>query len=285
MAATSPRPRSSNSRNTLIGGIIALLVLIGVALLVLWVLDERREEGQGIVGGEHPQTVSEVLANPAVFYGENVIVSGSVQEIVSPMAFVITDPQWAEGEAELLVIAPPPPAVAEGTLHEDLYAEDVVQVTGVLQQYESATIQEQLGADAQLQGLEAYEGRPVLVGEISGLTPRMVTGEGGQASVDDVLSNPADYIDERVTISSSISDVLSEQVFVLEGGLLVIDASGELAETALQAAQDIQVSGLVREMQDPGTVAADYGIDLDANQVAGYEGQPVLIGESITIVR
>jgi hypothetical protein len=285
VAATSPQPRSTNNRNTLIGGILALLILVGVALLVLWLLDERREEGQGIVPGDQPNTVSEVLANPAVFYGENVIVSGSVVEIVGPMAFVITDPQWAGGEAELLVIAPPPPAIAQGTLEEDLYAEDVVQVTGVLHQYEPATIQQEIGADAPLQGLEEYQGRPVLVGEISALTPRMVTGEGGQVSVDDVLSNPSDYYDDRVTVSSGVSEVISEQAFVLEGGLLVIDASGELAETALQGAQDVQVSGLVREMQNTGVIAAEYGIELDHGQLAEYQGQPVLIGEVITIVR
>jgi hypothetical protein len=290
MAASSPRPagRSNNNRNTLVGGIIALLVIIGAVLLVLWILDERREEGQGIINGGQPQTVSEVLANPAAFYGENIIVSGEVHQIVNPLAFVITDPIWAEGEAELLVIAPAPPAAAEGAIDETLYAEDVVQVTGVLHQYDAELIARELGAtveELQMQDLAEFEGRSVLIGEISGLTPRITTGDGSQASVNDIMSDPSDYYDERVIVSAEVTEVLSEQAFVLDGNLLVIDATGEVTQGAFEAASEIQVSGIVRQLDDPATVAGEYGVTLDATQVQQYQGGPVLVGEVITIMR
>lgn len=290
MAATEPRPRRSwgSNRGSLVGGIIALLVIIGVALLILWILDNRREEGEGILGGSQPQTVSELTANPSSFYGEDVIVSGEVSEILNPFAFVITDPVVRNGQTQLLVIAPAPPASAEGAVDETLSAQDVVQVAGVLHEYEPGLIERELGAtsaELDLQSLEGFEGQSVLIGEISSLTPAVTSGDGEQASVDEIMSNPSDYYDDQVIVSAEVADVISDQAFVLEGGLLVVDATGQLTEQAFEATTEIQVSGVVRELNDPATVAEEHDITLDASEVEQYQGGPVLIGEVITIIQ
>lgn len=290
MAATEPRPRRSwsGNRNSIFGGIIAVLIIVGVALLALWILENRRDDGESLLGGNQPQTVSEVLSDPAASYGQNIIVSGEVQEIVNPIAFIISDPIWTEGGSELLVIAPAPSAAAEGALDETLYADAVVQVTGVLHQYDATLVEQQLGAtveELQLEALQRYEGQPVLIGELSGLTPRVTAGDGTQASVDEIMSNPAGYFEERVVLSGEVTQVLSDHAFVLDGNLLVLDATGEVTQQAFEASTELQVSGVVRELSDPSALSREYDIALDTTQIEQYQGEPVLIGEVITIVR
>ncbi len=137
--------------------VIALIIGVIVALFAFLVDDDAAAPGRGVA-------VSTVLANPEVFYDEeDVTVSGEVNRILSPFAYTIGGAEF--GDQELLVVGPPPAAVAERTEERPLFRRDIVQVTGELRPSATEAAEAEIDADLPDEQVAEFAGQPVLLAE------------------------------------------------------------------------------------------------------------------------
>ncbi|MBD0336076.1 MAG: hypothetical protein ICV62_11355 [Cyanobacteria bacterium Co-bin13] len=112
---------------------------------------------------EQPDATAEQQApadSPEQLVGQTVVVNGEVNQVYGPNAFSMqAEDTFATNEEVLvLVTGGETPALAEG---------ETVQLTGEVQQFDAAAIQEQYGADLDQtlvsQLADEYEGRPVII--------------------------------------------------------------------------------------------------------------------------
>jgi hypothetical protein len=248
-------------------GMLGLFLVVGVVLVILlWQDDE-------VTTTPVNTTVGEVHQDPQAFMNERVIVSGEVSEILTPFAYVIGGEAFVGG-GELLVVGPPP-AVATGDLVDDeIYPQDIIQVSGEIREFDRAELEEEWDAEFPEEIFIGREGQPVLVGETITLTQRVQTAEVDIVDVGEILDEPDDYIGEAVRVDAEVTEVFTQRIFIMGDGLIVIDETGVVAETALAEGGRVEVAGEVREFDQD----VFLGEDLSA-----YEGNPVLHAEFIQI--
>jgi len=267
----TPTPRGGGAAGLtlpIVFGAGALLLLLGLALgFLLWRDDEE------IFGTREETTVGSIAQDPQSWVGERVIVSGEVSQILTPNAYVLGGEQFVGG-GELLVIGAPPVAGNVPTVEDEVYPQDIVQVSGEVREFNRAELEEEWGADFPAEAFEGREGQPVLVGEVFSVIQRVQDADAEMVDVADILDDPNEYAGERVSVADQISAVYSERVFILGDGLIVIDTTDVVAETALVEGANIEVAGDIGEFDQ-----AD--LDEDLSQ---YEGNPVLHAELIQIL-
>lgn len=250
-------------------GIIAILLIIAVVLAVLlW-----QDDDLGLGEGPDQTTVGEIHENSDEWIGEQVIVSGEVSQVLTPFAYVIGGEQFVDG-GELLVIGAPPAAGEIGTVDEEVFPQDIVQVSGEVVEFNRAEMEEEYEIEFPAEAFEGREGEPALIGEAVGITQRIRDADAEIVETDTVLDDPDEYVGETVSVSGTITDVLSERVFVVGDGLVVIDTTGVVAETALVEGGRIEASGEISEFDE-----AEFEED-----VSEYEGNPVMHAEIIQII-
>lgn len=249
-------------------GLLGIALIVGIVLLVLLWRDDE------VTTAPENTTVGAVTQNPQEFMGQQVIVSGEISEILTPLAYVIGGEAFVGG-GELLVVGPPPAAGSTALIEEDeVYPQDIIQVSGEIREFNRAELEEEWGADFPEEVFTGREGEPVLIGETITLTQRVQAAETDLADVSDILDNPEEFHGEVVSVEGEITDVFSERVFVLEDGLIVIDETGVVAETALLEGGRVEVTGEVREFDEDALLGED---------ISAYDGNPVLHAELIQI--
>ncbi|MDP9374472.1 MAG: hypothetical protein M3Q65_18885, partial [Chloroflexota bacterium] len=97
-----------------------------------------------------PVALDAIVADPGEFYGRRVTVSGRVNRVIGPNAFLLNDGVLVAGTAERVPSA-------------SLRAGDVVQVTGLLRQFDPAAFERAIGADLEDSLLAAWRGRPAIL--------------------------------------------------------------------------------------------------------------------------
>lgn len=254
--------------------VIALIIGVIVALFAFFVDDDAAAPGRGVA-------VSTVLANPEVFYDEeDVTVSGEVNRILSPFAYTIGGAEF--GDQELLVVGPPPAAVAERTEERPLFRRDIVQVAGELRPFEIEAVEAEIDDDLPDEQVADFAGQPVLLADSTVLTPRSPVVRGVPVSVADVLEDPAQWQDENVIISGRVARVLEPGLFVLEGEeeeeLAVIDGTGAVTERAVAEAEIVQVTGPVVPFEQLAET------DLVATPPAELAGMTTVVAEIIRVI-
>ncbi len=98
-----------------------------------------------------PELYGDLFTDPGVFLGDDVTVSGEVLEVIDPRAFRIAGPRAGDS---LLVVSAPPHGVKE---------DEVVKVTGQLDELELLRIEEELDTDLDDDVFDPYEGDYVVV--------------------------------------------------------------------------------------------------------------------------
>jgi hypothetical protein len=254
--------------------VVALVIGVIVAIFAFLVDDDAAVPGRGVA-------VSTVLANPEVYYDEeDVTVSGEVNRILSPFAYTIGGEEF--GDQELLVVGPPPAAVAERTEERPLFRRDIVQVAGELRPFEIEALEAEIDADLADEQLAEFVGQPVLLAESTVLAPRSPVVRGVPVSVADVLEDPARWQDENVIISGRVAQVIGPGFFVLEGedgeGLAVLDGTGAVTERAVAEADVVQVMGPVVPFEQL------VETELVATPPAELEGMTTVVAEVIRII-
>lgn len=210
-------------------------------------LVEDEAVDEGVLGGTF-QEQSESLVD------QTVTVSATVTEIVSDSAIRI----GASTDDSLLVIGVGTPLADLGldpfdeTLVED---ERVVQVTGTVRRYDPVEFTEEFGED--FDGLyEESEGQNVIVAD----------------SIDTLTG-------EEVTVAGEVSEIISDVAFRLAGvgwDVLILDSG----QAAAEEGEAVQVTGTVRRFEIV-TIEEEFGTDLDDELYTDFEGQLVLVADSI----
>ena len=253
-----------------------LLVVTAVLAVLLW-----NDDDQALGDAPEQATVAEVAENPQEYIGELVTVSGEVSEILTPFSYVLGGEQFVGGE-ELLVVGPPPAATTEDAGIErdiEVYPQDIVQITGEVREFDRAELEEEWEADFPPEAFDEYEGEAVLIGDLVSLTQRIRPAEADLVDAEEIMEDPESYYGEQAVVTEDVTAVYSERVFSVEDGLIVIDETGELAETALEEGVNVEVSGEIVPFDEADVSGADLG-DLEGNPVMRAEFIQILESDS-----
>lgn len=118
-------------------------------------------------------------------------------------------------------------------------------------------------------------------------------GVNGTAEVDDTLEaitdNPSAYVGQQVTVDGDVNVVLNDQAFTIanetmtdDDEVLVINA-GQVDPATLQEDTEVRVTGEVVQFTQ-ADVEQQYGLDLDEQLTAEFEGRPAIVAQSIQTV-
>ncbi len=194
--------------------------------------------------------------------GKTVTVSGEVEEVISPQAFIIEGDRFFN-DPELLVL---------NLSGSPIVNDSNIQVTGTVRQFLKPEIERDFGLNLAPELAAKFTDKLVLVATALTLTP-----EPGE-----VAEEPAPFIGKNVTISGKVANVIAPNLFTLDdqeliGGkeLLVVGNAG-----AINKGQTARVTGSIRKL-----VAADLDIKLQPRLIAEYEGKAAAIARSIEIVK
>jgi hypothetical protein len=269
---------------------------------------------EGAADGAEGISFSEIADNPEQWIGQQVTVRGNLDDLVGQRSFTLTEPGL--GADSFLVVAQGADTIPT---EEPIFGEqgagagEWVQVTGMVQRYDLAAVEEDIGFDLQDDLFAAYtqEDLVIVASSINVIGDQALPGqeEGEAAQVGDqvgdaedmagmltvaqIMEDPEQYIGQQVTITANAEEIIGERAFKLDeddalaGGidndLLVIGAAAnepQFDEGILNEEQ-VTVTGTLR-MFNREQLGADLGYDLDADTFADWEGQPVLVAESVT---
>lgn len=193
----------------------------------------------------------------AQLLGQNVTVSGEVDEVVDEGAFRVGGDDLGGDSA--LVLSQSGSFDDLGTdVNEGLVEDDtVVQVTGTVREFDLAAFEEEFGVDYDDELYEEFEGEVVIVA--------------------DQVSTLAG---ESLTIAGEVSALVSTVAFQLAGaGWTVVVLDAQQAEVS--RGDYVQVTGTVRQL-DIAELEEEFGTDLDDALYDAYAGDLVLVAENVT---
>jgi len=111
------------------------------------------------------------------------------------------------------------------------------------------------------------------------------TAQEENVTSEDVARDTSAVVGEEITIRNTVESTVGDESFVMETEagepILVVNATGQ-AFRIPDLTIPIQVTGLVEQFA-ADAVGQEYGIELDTELYADYEGQPVVIAESIAL--
>jgi hypothetical protein len=112
----------------------------------------------------------------------------------------------------------------------------------------------------------------------------------GNVTLDDITENPETYFGQTVTVEGGIDEVRSEQAFTIASStlvdaneVLVVSATGQAFDAALEAEQPVRVTGELREFV-LAEIERDFDLTLDPELEAEFEGQPVIVASSVEVI-
>jgi len=218
----------------------ALIAVLGILLVgaLAWALIATFADEES-AGPEAGISLSDLASDPEGLFGSRVVVSGEVSDVVGGeeaalpagatpgRGFVIGD----VGQSVLVVGT----RVAQLTAlsgDEDLAEGDVVQVTGMVREFDLAALEEDLGADLADDAFAPFEDRPVLVASAVDLVPTTARRQGEQVmlSADELTDSPSEYLAQRITVRDFAvgepDDILSPRAATLDDDVLIVGGSG-----------------------------------------------------------
>lgn len=288
-------------------GIGALFLMFSAAVLLASCGEEQSAEENPAetapAANEDPESagqaigvsVADIVDNPSEFYGKTLTVSGLVSEVVAPNAVTIGGSGAFEEEL-LIVSAQPLPQLAEGE-EVEIVADDLIQATGTLQEFQISEFEEGLDTQFDDQLFATYEGEPALQASSVALTPQQGGGstvqQGIQASIPTIVDDPTEFYGSTTTVTGVVAQTIEPNAFVITDqetaseaapedlaaeGLLVV--SGDNAAPNLTESQTVQVSGTVQEF-DLATFEQELGADLNDELYTAWDGRPAILANSI----
>ena len=250
-------------------------------------------------------TIADITGDPAAYLGQTVAVAGEVEEVIGPNAFSLDEDALLDGgiDNDLLVVS----AIPELPLLKTEGIEDKrLMVVGPVRNFERAAFEKEFGTDLDDALFERYEGRPAIVATAVGITAEAAAaataapGAGGpagqltQATVADIVGDPAAFADRPVVVDGKVMTVLGPSAFTIDeetavdgsvdNGLLVISPIKDLPDLTNEGIKGNRalVAGPVR-MFDLPAFEKEFGVDLDDALFAPYAGRPAIIGMAMRI--
>jgi hypothetical protein len=268
--------------------LIGAAVLLALALLLIPFFNERDSAGP-----DTGATISEITSNPAQYYGKTVTVSGEVDRLLGQRGFTIGGQDFIGGNELLVVGAKPLPAVADRPNNAPLVADDVVQVTGPVRQFDLAAFEKEIGADLDDNLFSAYAGKPAIIAQSVDITPRAAGAAlnpvPGDANITlaDITRNPSAYFGRMATVHGNVDVIKNERAFTIASNtltdaneVLVLTANNLILNTPLAEGELLQVRGTVRPFVK-AEVEKELGLTLDPQLEVEFKGKPVIIATAI----
>lgn len=241
-------------------------------------------------------TLDDVLDNPDAYYNETVTVTGEIDEIDTygiGTAIIEDNDTFIDEQMPIFTTAD-----AGFTLNETLEDQQVM-VTGTVQQF---IVQEFSNYALTDPYWDAYVRQPVLVAEDISVIEQdeiddIIFDDEGNASlerglvVDTLIDNPAPYYGVNITVEGEVEDVLSPHTVILEDDdLLSADAlmlfAADTNATDLGSFADgdnVRATGILYRFAVTD-FRSSYDVDLTQDYYLAYEGGPVLVIDSITLI-
>jgi hypothetical protein len=273
-----------------IAGAIALVILA----VILWQLFAEEQSA----GPEAAVTVSNITDNPQEYYGSTVTVSGQIGELIGPRAFTIGTEDDVGGGTLLVVGAKQLPEIIEGEA-EEVATGDVVQVSGPVQEFNIAEIEDEFGFDLEDGLFSEYEGDPVVVANTVDLTAEAADAgaQNVQATMSDITDEPEEYYGQTLTVAGIVDETIEANAFVLidqqaageadaqeeddlaaDEGVLVVNSEGFTPNVS--EGQRVQVKGAFQEF-DLAAFEEELGVDLENDAFANFAGRPAIQAQQI----
>lgn len=246
-------------------GLAVLLLMLGALLTACG--------GESAVAPSADASVdlAAVLADPDRYSGERLTLSGEVSEALSNRAFRI---ESVEGLVDVDNAGPGLLVLVADAADEpvDIDNQTNVEVIGELQRLDLNSLPEGIGAEFNFAVNGVADGDLVLLAE-----EILVQAEIGR-----IDNNPGAYLDNVVTVSGEVAEVLREGIVRLEGadGDDVLVLLGDTASSAARAGQELTVTGEVRQFRLED-LEREFGFDLDAGIFAGWENRALIVADSI----
>lgn len=277
------------------GWIIGLLAVLAIALIIGFAVWDDDPETPNVAAAT--ATIDEVAANPAEYAGEQVTLSGDVNNVLGPRSFILGS---GAGGQVLVIGAEPMDALgATGMASPAELADDTVQVTGTVRMFNLTEVERDVGADLNDQAFAGWEGRPVIVASNldrtairdTGATPGdpVVAGARQPAAtmaLVDLSANPAEFYGRDLMVEGVVRNVISPSAFVIApaspgaaGEVLVVTSTP--VAPAPQVGQQVAVNGNFREF-DLATVERDLGADWDDQLFADWDDRPAIVANQIS---
>ncbi|MEM8505945.1 MAG: hypothetical protein AAF716_22685 [Cyanobacteria bacterium P01_D01_bin.1] len=242
-------------------------ILLAASLMVLSACNNTLTPEQ-----EANVTTEELAEGTEGLVGQEVSVRSEVEQIVGDDAFLIDDDRLLGGD-DILVIN------ATGEPFTLIDGDDTdVQVTGTVQNFDTAALSEEYNLVLESDVFADYEGRPAVIAESLALSP----------DPGDVTSDPDKYYNKQIAIQGEINEELSPTSFTLaehqlfnnEDLLVITPAAAPITQTN----EEVVVTGVLRPY-----IEADFERDYDLNwdlstqeQIeAEYSEKPVFVADSV----
>ncbi|HEV2065285.1 MAG TPA: hypothetical protein VGR08_00510 [Thermomicrobiales bacterium] len=280
-------------------GLVSVISGVAVLTVVLWssiwpvyvALADFDQSG----GPEVGVSLSEVARHPSAMWGETVTISAQVDQLLNPHALLIGNNKPLVGD-KLLVVSKselqdlvlvgkgPGAAISDSK---------VIQVSGVVRPYESGNLESSLGSTLDPGALSGYGSNAMLVAESIDVDKPIASEAGDKefgagsagydlgVTVDDILAQPQELVGLTVTVSDEVEEhLLTPHAFLLGDSALLAVSTTAHPELFVEATA--YVTGEVR-IFNYEEAERTTGLDLD-ERLRDYEGQPMILVESLTMV-
>ena len=219
--------------------------------------DEAAEDEE--LGADEELAEDEIAAGGDLI-GQTVTVSGEITETIDPAGFWLGAGGGLFEEGAPVISTTGDFSAWDISDAEQLVDSDtVVQVTGTVAEFVVVDFEEEYGIDLDDELYEDLEGEAVIVAE-----------------------DVATLAGEEVTLEGEVYELFSTVAFRLAGAgwtVVVLDAE----QAAVEPGDAVAVQGTVRQL-DIAEIEEDYGLDLDDALYANYEGDLVLVADTVTEV-
>ena len=215
-------------------------------------------------------TVAEIVKEAnADLIGKTVTVSGEAEEVIGSKAFTIEGDRLFN-DPEVLVVNATESPIIDDTL---------VQVTGTVRKFVGSEIEREFDLDLTQEFEAEFRDKPVLIATAVTLTPP--PGE--------IAEEPSLFIGKTVTVSSKVDKVISPNAFTLDdkeliGGKELLVVGAILSGSPIHEGETVLVTGPVRKFI-AAEIERDFDFDLQPEVEVEYESRPVVIAQSIKIVK
>lgn len=280
-------------------GLVAVISGVAVLTVVLWssiwpayvALVDFDQSG----GPEVGVSLSEVARHPSAMWGETVTISAQVNQLLNPHAVLIGNNKPLVGD-KLLVVSKSElqdlVLVGEGS-GAAIRDSDVMQVSGVVRPYKPDNLESSLGISLDPGALSGYGSNAMLVAESIDVDVPIASEAGDKefgagsagydlgVTIDDIFAQPQEFAGLTVTVSDEVEEhLLTPHAFLLgDSALLAVSTT---AHPELFVETTAYVTGEVR-LFDFEETERTTGLDLD-ERLRDYEGQPMILVESLTMV-
>ncbi len=251
-------------------------------------------------------TVSEIVGDPARFYGRDVMLTGTVEEVLGPRAFVVEDDDLLSAATVAVVTARPILDRQGDPIGTGALDDGMVMVAGTVHQFNLAAFEDRLGLEFDDEQWAAWAGRSAIVARyvmpwspmgVPRALPPAASGRSVLAvTVDQVTDNPDAYYGQTVTVTGEVTDsaewgvlTLEDTDLLLDEELLVIVPRPLLARPEDWAGANrledrvVEVTGTVR-VYDAVDGERETGFAGETRVYARWDGKAMLVARSIRVV-